>query len=319
MPRSLQGGQGGDAGTHAPVALHQRRRCRVAELQVAGDPGGVVAAVEEPLAGQRGEADEDVALVLAAPLRELVLRRDARHHAEVGAALLDRREVDVHVAAGLPGEHRVAGLVDGDGVPLALDVLDVLGRAEVLEVLGLDHVLPGDDVAPLADGVDQRLVDQVLDRGAGGVGGDRRELVDLLGRQLVLDLGEVALVGAEPARLARVADPVDRGRSGPAAAAPGRAPRAGWSPSSPGSGTSAVAWAACRSARRSTPVDEPARLLEAGQLGEQRLQGAHAATARRRCRHARTGDGRARPASARSGVLERTPTAAREWARSRWS
>jgi hypothetical protein len=34
-------------------------------------------------------------------------------------------------------DHGVAGLVHGDGVPLALDVLDVLGRAQVLELLGV--------------------------------------------------------------------------------------------------------------------------------------------------------------------------------------
>ena len=109
----------------------------------------------------------------------------AGDHPEVVAALLDRGDVDLQVLAGAVGDDGVAGLVHGDRVPLALDVLDVLGRAELLELLGLDHVLPGDDLAAVADRVDQRLVDQVLDRGAGGVRRDRGQLVDLLVGELV--------------------------------------------------------------------------------------------------------------------------------------
>ena len=62
-------------------------------------------------------------------------------HAEVGAALLDRGDVDGEVVPHPVGHHRVAGLVEPRGrVPLPLDVLDVLGRAELLELLGLDDV-----------------------------------------------------------------------------------------------------------------------------------------------------------------------------------
>ena len=86
-------------------------------------------------AGQRGQADHDVGLVLGAPPGELVLRRDRGDHAEVGAALLDRGDVDVHVPPGGPGQDGVAGLVHGDGVPLALDVLDVLGGPRSLRCL----------------------------------------------------------------------------------------------------------------------------------------------------------------------------------------
>ena len=56
------------------------------------------------------------------------------------AALLDRGDVDGEVVAHPVGHDRVAGLVDRDRVALALDVLDVVGRAELLELLGLEHV-----------------------------------------------------------------------------------------------------------------------------------------------------------------------------------
>ena len=73
---------------------------------------------------------------------ELVLRRDAGDHAEVAAALLDRRDVDLHVVPGAVRDHGVARLVHGDRVPLPFDVLDVLRRAELLELLGPDDVRP---------------------------------------------------------------------------------------------------------------------------------------------------------------------------------
>ena len=46
----------------------------------------------------------------------------------------------VEVVPDAVGHDRVARLVHGDRVALALDVLDVLGRAEVLELLRLDDV-----------------------------------------------------------------------------------------------------------------------------------------------------------------------------------
>ena len=197
------------------------------------------------LPGQRGERDEDVRLVLAAPPGELVLRLDRRHHAQVVAALLDRGYVDLHVMPRPVSDYRVARLVDRDRVPLPLDILHVLGRTEFLELLGLDHVLIGDDVTPVPDRDDQRLIDQVLDAGARRVRGDRGELVDLLVGELVRDLGEVPLVGANPARLVGNR-PGRSGRCGPAAATPRPAPTACSSPSSPGCGSAAAAWAACR-------------------------------------------------------------------------
>ena len=224
------------------------------------------------------ERHEDVRLVLAAPPGELVLRLDRRHHAEVVAALLDRGDVDLHVLPRPVGDHRVAGLVDRDRVPFPLDVLDVLGRAELLELLGLDHVLVRDDVAAVPDRDDQRLVDHVLDRGAGRVRGDRGELVDLLGGQLVRDLGEVPLVGADAARLGRVADPVHAvDAAGPQQRLVERGRRVGRHHDQ-----DAVVRRRLRPHAEHPPdhpVDEPARLLQSGQLGEQGLQRAHAAAA----------------------------------------
>ncbi len=57
---------------------------------------------------------------------------------------------------------RRGSLVHGDGVPFALDVLDVLGRAEVLELLGAQHVAPGDDLAAVADRGDQASLTRSL-------------------------------------------------------------------------------------------------------------------------------------------------------------
>ena len=218
------------------------------------------------------------ALVLRAPAGELVLGRDARDHAEVVAALLDRRDVDLHVLPRAERDHGVAGLVHGDGVPLALDVLDVLGRAEVLELLGLDHVLPRDDLAAVPDRDDQRLVDEVLDRRAGGVRGDRGELVDLLVGELVGDLVQVALVRAHATGLARVAhavDPVDA--AGPQQRlVEGLRHVRGHHDEDPVLGRRLRPHAQ----RPTAPaVEQAARLLQPGELGEQGLQGALAAAA----------------------------------------
>ena len=173
----------------------------------------------------------------------------------------------------------------GDGVPLALDVLDVLGRAEVLELLGPDHVFPRDDLPAVPDRDDQRLVDEVLDRGAGGVRGDRGELVDLLGGELVGNLRQVALVGAHAPGLARVAhavDPVD------AAGAQERFVQClrhvrGHHDQDPVLGRGLGPHAQ----RAPTPaVEQAARLLQTRELGEQRLERALAATAAHHAVHA---------------------------------
>ncbi len=99
--------------------------------------------------------------------------------------------------------------MDRDGVPLALDVLDVLGRAEFLQLLRFDDVPPGDDVTTVADRCDQGLVHRVLDRRAGRVWRDDGELVHLLVAQLVPHLRQVALVGADSASLGWITDLID--------------------------------------------------------------------------------------------------------------
>src|SRR5262245_19694680 len=88
----------------------------------------------------------------------------------------------------------MAGLVDGNRVALTLDVLDVLAGSEGLQVLGLDGVGPRDAIASVADGADESLVDEVLDRRTCRVRRDDGELLDLVGRELVGHLFEVALV-----------------------------------------------------------------------------------------------------------------------------
>ena len=109
-------------------------------------------------------------------------------------------------------------------------------------------------------------------------GRDRGQLVDLLLGQLVLDLGEVALIGSDPPGLGRVADLVD---AVDAARAQQRLVQrrrhvGGHHDQDPVLG------------RRLGPhaedppdvaVDEAPRLLQPGQLGEQGLQRAHAAAA----------------------------------------
>ena len=152
------------------------------------------------------------------------------------------------------------------------------GGPEVLELLGRHHVFPRDDLAAVPDRDDQRLVDEVLDRGAGGVRGDRGELVDLLGGELVGDLVQVALVRAHPTGLARVADPVD-----PVDAARPQQRLVqrlrhvrGHHDEDPVLGRRLRPHAQ----RPPAPaVEQAARLLQAGQLGEQRLQRALPATA----------------------------------------
>ncbi len=75
------------------------------------------------------------------------------------------------------GDDGMARLVDGHGMALALDVLDVSGRPEVLQLLGIDDVRPRDPLPSGPDGHDQRFVDEVLDRGAGRTGRDYGRLV----------------------------------------------------------------------------------------------------------------------------------------------
>ncbi len=173
------------------------------------------------------------------------------------------------------GHDRVARLVNRDGVSLALDVLHVLRRAQVLQLLGLDDVAPFDRVPSVADGVDQGLVHQVLDRGARRVGRDRGQLLDLLRGQAVLDLLEVADVGADAPGLGRVAHLVD------AIEAAGPKER-GVQDVRPVGGHHHEDPVLGRRLRphpegpSDDPVEEAAGLLQAGELGEEGLKGAHA-------------------------------------------
>ncbi len=241
--------------------------------------GRAVAVEEHLLARQRREAHHDVGLVLGAPLREEVVGLDRAHHAEVVAALLDRGDVDDEVVPHAVGDDRVARLVQRGRMTLPLDVLDVLGRAEVLQLLRLDDVAPRDRrrgrsrmatmsasltrsliVAPVAYGV----IVASLSMSSGG--------------ELVLHLVEVALVRADAARLRRVADLVDAVD----AAGPQQRLVEGLGHVRGHHHEDAVLGRRLRPhAERAprVPVQEAARLLEPRQLGEQRLQRAHAAAA----------------------------------------
>ena len=153
---------------HRVEALHLHRDGR-GGTHVATDTRGVVAVEEQALAGERREVDHDVDLAFRLPHAEAVLDRDRLHEPTGVAATLDRGHVDRHSRAQPVEGDRVARLVDGDRVSLALDVLPVVGEPVLLDVLRRQHVGPGDRVAAFADGVDQRLVHRVLDRCAGRV------------------------------------------------------------------------------------------------------------------------------------------------------
>ena len=99
----------------------------------------------------------------------------------------------------------MAGLVDGDGVPLALDVLPVVGQTVLLDVLRRQHVGPGDRVAPFTDRMNQRFVHRFLDRGARRARRDERDVLDIVG-ELMPHPGELALERARPTFLRGVAD-----------------------------------------------------------------------------------------------------------------
>ncbi len=200
----------------------------------------------------------------------------------------------------------MARLVYRDGVPLALDVLHVLGRPEFLELLGPDHVLPGDHVPAGPDRGDQGLVDQVLDGGAGGVRGDGGELVHLFGGQLMPHLREIALVGADPACLRWVADLVDAvDAAGPQQRLVQRLREVGRHHDQ-----HPVLGRRLRAHAEDPPhvaVDEAAWLLQPGKLGEQRLQRAHAAAAHHPAHHLLVARGLRLLRSRRRGVPAQQP------------
>ena len=197
-----------DRGTHAPEALHQDRDLG-GLLEVAGNPGGAVTGEEDALAGEGREAHHDVGLELRLEHLLPVLDRDGGDESEIVGAGMDGGHVDLEVLARPVGDHRVAGLVHRDAVAVDGDELLIAGEPEALEVLRVEHVDPGDGVAAVLDRVDERLVDEVLDRRARRVRRHVREPVDLFGREVVLDLGEVSLVGADTTLVARVSDAID--------------------------------------------------------------------------------------------------------------
>src|SRR5207302_8453133 len=94
-----------------------------------------VALEEHPLTGERRERDHDVDLASGLPGEELVLQRDRRHEAADIAAALDRRDVDRHRVVQTVKRDGMTRFVDRDRVPLALDVLHVVGNAMLLVVL----------------------------------------------------------------------------------------------------------------------------------------------------------------------------------------
>src|SRR3990172_5471113 len=85
----------------------------------------------------------------------------------------------------------------------------VVWWTELLQSLGVPHICELDSVASLADGVDQRLVDQVLYLRPREVRGRDRHLLHLLWTQGVLDLLQVPTERLHAAFLGREAHLVD--------------------------------------------------------------------------------------------------------------
>ena len=267
-----------DRGTHAPETLHEDGDLG-GLLEVAGDPGGAVAGEEDALAREGREADHDVGLELRLEHLLPVLDRDRGDESEIVGTGMDGGHVDLEVLARPVGHHRVAGLVHRDAVAVDGDEVLVAREPEALEVFGVEHVDPGDRVPAGLDRVDERLVHQVLDRGAGRIRRHVREPVDLFGGEVVLDLGEVALVGADTALVAGIPDAID-------------AIDAAWAQQCLVERLRHVRrhhdeHAVLRRRLRlqaeqlaDVPVDEPARLVETRQLGEE--DGQHRRPCRRR-------------------------------------
>ena len=151
-----------------------------------------------------------------APVEVALDPRDPAHEPADRAALLDGGDVDDVAAAQQVGGDGVRRLVDGRLVLLELGGGHAVGHAVHLEDPGLDDVGPRDEVAPVADGHDQRLVHDVLDHGARRVRRHQGQALDLLGREHVAHLGEVALERAAPAvevRVVHVVHAVDAARA----------------------------------------------------------------------------------------------------------
>jgi hypothetical protein len=147
-----------------------------------------------------------------------------------------------------------------------------------LEVACPDHVVERHDLATLAQRDDERFVHDVLDRRTGTAGADDRELAHLLFGQVVRDLVEIALERPLPSvgrRVTNLVDPVDT--TGTQQRRIEHVRQVGRHDHED---------AVLRRRLRTHPecpahvaVEDAARLLQTGQLRQQRLQGPHAAAA----------------------------------------
>ena len=245
--------------------------------QVAPHPRRVVALEEHPLPGQAGQRHLDVHFVFGLPLRESILERDVGDEAAHVSAALDGGHVDVGVGLQEVGGHRVAGFVNGDRELLPFHVLEPLRRAHLLEGLGFPDVVPLDHLPVVPLRQDERLVDQVLDLGARVVGRLGGQLLDLLLGDVVADLGQVALVGADPPFLGGVADLVDAvDAAGPEQR---RVQHAGEVGGHHDEDAVLGRRLGLHAQRLAHLVGDPPGLLQAGDLGEERLEGSHPAAA----------------------------------------
>ncbi len=211
-------------------------------LKVAADSGRVVAVEEEPLAGERCDERDDVALLAGLPVDELLLQGHRGDEAAGAATPFDasRRRSSSRFCSRYMATACDASWMR-DRVTLPVGVLPVVGRAVVLEVLRLERVGVHDGVASVSNRDDERLVDDVLDRRSRRI---RRH-------QRAASRPRRASASASPCRgspgtcgcALRGTDsrPCRCGRCGRAAAAPRRAPAACSWPSSRGCGTSAAA------------------------------------------------------------------------------
>src|SRR5947199_25685 len=91
-----------------------------------------------------------------------------------------------------------ASMIVGSRMAFPLDVLEVVGEAMLFQLLSPEDVLPLDGVASVPHRDDQGFVHHVLDTGSGRVRRDDSQLLDLVGSQAVLDLGQVVLVRLSP-------------------------------------------------------------------------------------------------------------------------
>ena len=154
-----------------------------------------------------------------------------REQPERVAAADDREHLEGPVRCREPRGDGVAGLVGGDEPLLAVGVADGVADADHLGDPGVLDVRVRHGHRAAAQGVDQRLVQQVLDHHRRPPVGRRGQAV-AQGR--VVELGVGGAPGQEvvderaSAHRVRASRTSAAGRSGRAAAAPGRGSRRGW-------------------------------------------------------------------------------------------